>query len=569
MVFRQETAAMNPKAYSYLRFSTDEQRLGDSERRQLELSSSYAKAHGLDLVEDDFADRGISAFRGAHVQEGKFGRFMSDVRDGRIVRGSVLLVESFDRLSRQNPLDALDIFRALIQAGIKIVTLNDNREYSDTNSSDLGNLVTMLVIASRAHEESKTKSDRVAKAWANKRKNAGSIKLTAKCPAWLRLSADRKQYEKIEDRAAIVKHIFEQSAAGIGIYTIVRALNERRVPTFGSSREWHESYLKKILDNRATIGEFQPHRLVNGKRVPDGDVEKGYFPRVVSDDLFYRAKQGRAQRLIGDKGIGAGGRKGENISNLFQGVASCVYCGSKMLYINKGSGNTYLVCSKAQRGLGCEKTRWRYDDFEASFIEFVDELDIASVVNSDQHEQDRTRLTNEIESIKAKLTSLEQIRDRTYKLLGDETVSDDYLSKKFQELRQQIVDEKTALENKQQELSSLKSESVDLQELQDIIERLQGKGEDVYKLRAQIASRIKSWGATIFIASRGTAPLIEQEKKRGTRDPIIASASTADPELHKPWFEVRFWKQKRIILVQPNPDDPTKGPSIEVTVQED
>ena len=38
-----------PKAYSYLRFSTPEQREGDSFRRQSSMATNYAARKGLDL----------------------------------------------------------------------------------------------------------------------------------------------------------------------------------------------------------------------------------------------------------------------------------------------------------------------------------------------------------------------------------------------------------------------------------------------------------------------------------------------------------------------------------------
>ncbi len=50
------------KAYSYLRFSTPEQSLGDSFRRQTALAQEYALRHGLDLdTELTYRDLGISA----------------------------------------------------------------------------------------------------------------------------------------------------------------------------------------------------------------------------------------------------------------------------------------------------------------------------------------------------------------------------------------------------------------------------------------------------------------------------------------------------------------------------
>ena len=41
---------MKPKAYSYLRMSTDLQLKGDSRRRQLEASQKYADEFDLDLA---------------------------------------------------------------------------------------------------------------------------------------------------------------------------------------------------------------------------------------------------------------------------------------------------------------------------------------------------------------------------------------------------------------------------------------------------------------------------------------------------------------------------------------
>ncbi|MCK1582154.1 recombinase family protein [Bradyrhizobium sp. 168] len=54
-----------PRAYSYLRMSTAPQLKGDSRRRQLEASRTYAAAQGLELAGDaELEDIGVSAFKG-------------------------------------------------------------------------------------------------------------------------------------------------------------------------------------------------------------------------------------------------------------------------------------------------------------------------------------------------------------------------------------------------------------------------------------------------------------------------------------------------------------------------
>ncbi|MAP11497.1 MAG: hypothetical protein CMQ61_05530 [Gammaproteobacteria bacterium] len=90
-----------PRAYSYLRFSTPEQMSGDSMRRQASAAHRYALDHGLEL--DDavsFRDLGVSAYRGKNATEGALRDFILAVDEGHIPRGSYLLVENLDRLSR-------------------------------------------------------------------------------------------------------------------------------------------------------------------------------------------------------------------------------------------------------------------------------------------------------------------------------------------------------------------------------------------------------------------------------------------------------------------------------------
>ena len=84
-----------PKAYSYIRFSSAEQKKCDSYRRQLERSEIYAKEHNLELVTDveySFLDEGRSGFKGEHANaDGELSRFLNKIKDGSIPPGSYLL----------------------------------------------------------------------------------------------------------------------------------------------------------------------------------------------------------------------------------------------------------------------------------------------------------------------------------------------------------------------------------------------------------------------------------------------------------------------------------------------
>ena len=77
-----------------------------------------------------------------------------------------LLVESFDRISRQGIDEGYDLIKGILKAGVRIVTLSPEREFdaSATKSLSKGVLEIRLILE-RAAEESERKSDRVGAAW--------------------------------------------------------------------------------------------------------------------------------------------------------------------------------------------------------------------------------------------------------------------------------------------------------------------------------------------------------------------------------------------------------------------
>ncbi|MDF5541053.1 recombinase family protein [Vibrio parahaemolyticus] len=107
------------KVYSYMRFSRPEQAKGTSIERQSNFAEQYALEHGLELDKSlTMMDKGLSAFHGVHKTKGAFGQFLAAVTAGKVPSGSVLVVESLDRLSREDPLIAQAALTDLILSGI-------------------------------------------------------------------------------------------------------------------------------------------------------------------------------------------------------------------------------------------------------------------------------------------------------------------------------------------------------------------------------------------------------------------------------------------------------------------
>jgi DNA invertase Pin-like site-specific DNA recombinase len=565
------TVSKKPLAYSYVRMSTVDQALGDSKRRQVELSEAYAQKNNLELVADfNLHDIGVSAFKGANLAEGALGKFLEAIKAKKVVPGSYLLVESLDRLSRQEIPKSLSLFLEIVNSGIVLATLADDRTYT-REKLDLQDLIISLVVMSRAHEESLTKSRRISAAWSNKRHRIGSEKLTARCPGWLKLASDRKSFEVIRERTTVVRRIFDESAAGIGNYSIARRLNKDEIPSFGRSRGWHISSVAKILDNRAVLGEFQPHQLKNGRRVPVGETVSKYYPRIITDELFYRAQAARNLR-----GSGGGGRRGERISNLFSGVARCIYCKSAMRFENKGvgpKGGKYLVCDRARRGIGCENKSWRYDKFEASFLSFVRELDLETIARDGDDAEKRASLDDEIRSLEGELVTLKDKRERTFELISQAEVATDFVAEKLNQLQQQIANAEVSLKAKMRERDDFRMESSRVYESKDQLKSLLSKiqnreSEKNYKLRAQVALRLRSIVTTLLIAVAGNEPSLRKtlDLLRSQQDvadhreelqPLLKrfEEQLLDERERRPYFVVGF-HDGSIRGVYPSADDP-------------
>jgi DNA invertase Pin-like site-specific DNA recombinase len=300
-----------PTAYSYVRFSSKKQEQNDSVKRQIRLRDEWLRQNPEMTLDTTISlqDLGVSAFRGRNLDPewGDLGKFidLAERQNSPIQKGSCLLLERLDRFSRQRVSLAYMALVRLVHAGIKVVVLDPVAHQIDKENIDQLHVVLPIITnLCLAHEQSREKSRRVSYAWVSRREDTrqGKRLFTKRTPAWIYVEEKTGQLKLNPKSAAAIRFIFEQTAAGIGQVQLVRILNAKfppitkQKPNHNPPR-WNTSYLCKILNDRSVIGEFQPHTLSDGKtRTPDGDPIKDYFPRVVSDQLFYQAQYQKALR---------------------------------------------------------------------------------------------------------------------------------------------------------------------------------------------------------------------------------------------------------------------------------
>lgn len=367
-------------AIIYRRFSTDEQEKGSGEtlQRQLDRCNVMASERGWNVVEI-ITDKGLSAYKGDHLKpDAGLGSFVARVGAGEFPNGVVLLAERSDRLSRRKVGEFMAWVHAMTMAGIQIALADKNTVF-DVNPS-IGDFVTTALDAGGNHRESEKKSDNVRKAkrklWEKAEVKIGEwTNLAGLLPSWLTRTPNCDAFIVDEERAVTINTIYQWSADGIGVNTIVIMLNEQGIPPLSKPKiyksgepTWGRSSVRQLLTSPIVEGDFRPR-----SGMFDGRVIHDFYPRIVDADLVARARaELTARKKVQGKAASAGH------ANLFAGSTKCGVCGRKAALstsVQKGKPYPYLRCEAAQEGRCDNKNGYGYRPFEETALDLF--LDLA------------------------------------------------------------------------------------------------------------------------------------------------------------------------------------------------
>jgi DNA invertase Pin-like site-specific DNA recombinase len=393
-------------AYSYVRFSTPEQAKGDSLRRQTEATAAWCEKNGVALDAGlTLRDLGVSAFRGAHRDDKHcLAQFLRAVNQGRVARGSYLVIENLDRLTREDERTALRLWLDILDAGVNIVQLSPETVFRHERS-DMTDIIRAIIELSRGHSESRLKSKRNGASWEAKRKAAragghqparkkdGRLtrSMTNQLPAWVR--DVRGSLELIPEKAAAVHRIHVLAAEGMGAGLIVKTLAHEKVKPLGRSGEWSRAYVSLILKDERAIGTFQP-RHADGRKA--GDAIPNYFPPAITEAEWLASRSGSVGRKQ------PRGRVGEYI-NVFSG-----------LLFNAREGDAYYVGTRTTNGKHRRVLMARratenaspcygfdFDVFEKAVLAKLREVDPADVLGEAPGQDEIIVLSAELERVQA------------------------------------------------------------------------------------------------------------------------------------------------------------------------
>ncbi|EQB11236.1 recombinase family protein [Sphingobium lactosutens] len=436
---------MTQPAWIYARFSTMEQSKGHSLKRQINEGRAFIERMGWEHAEHrEIVDEGKSAFHGANRSEGSLlYEFEQKARNGHFDNGAVLAVENLDRLTRQGYEEAIDLLRLLTTNGVTVATWHDNQIYEAGKRIDMMKVMSVILKAELAREESEKKSIRTRASWSNKIEaaiNGDRRAMTKILPAWLQRNDDTMQMEVIEYRAGVVNEIYDWYISGRGLPWIVQRLNERREQSWAYGVKdrgagWNTAYLHKILTNRSVIGEFEPMSRPRSAlhEMTKGIVVQNFYPQIVTADKFHRVQQIRAQR------VKWGGQATKTMNNLLSGIAKCATCGGAMYFESQQKAGrrtghksrldgraleyvaktdrSYYRCNSARRGHTCtNKTRIRYETLEKSILDCL--FDLAMKDTTFKPSDEEAKLTVAIAELSRSIdTKREQVQRGSDNLL--------------------------------------------------------------------------------------------------------------------------------------------------------
>lgn len=330
-----------PKAISYTRFSAIHQGKGSTLDRQQKLIDQWFQQHS-DVKKSNLSvtDRGKSAYKGEHLNHG-LGMILAAIASGEIKSGDYILVEAIDRIGRLEPTDMVELINGIVKAGVTIVTLEDNTEYTKKTLNDgMGALFILVGKVQQAHEYSKTLSRRITNAYEKKRIDARKgVPVRLSSPFWLGSGG-----KLIPDKAEAVRSCIDLYLKGRGAHSILNDL----VTVHPVLEPIHATTLKRWFLSRALIGEWQ------NKCDPIPSV----FEPLVDEVTFYRLQKEVKSRIKG-----ARPEKSYELS----GLVKCSNCGGNYHFRRKHHADyviQYANCStylkRGKRNCDNFKT-WPYE----------------------------------------------------------------------------------------------------------------------------------------------------------------------------------------------------------------
>ena len=385
-------------AYAYSRVSSKKQLAGSGIERQAGRPENICEQFGWTLSDLTFTDYGVSAFKGTNRLRGDLATFIQLAQDGKLLPHPVLILEAWDRFSRQDIDESEKAIMDLLKTGVAIHIAFSGQTFTKASTVSIGDRVSILIACKAAFEYSSNLSKRVSAAKSAKFEtiaNGGSANISENAPSWVTWDKTTQSFIR-NGNALIVLGLIRDITSGKSINSIVRELNQNKTPSFyGGS--WSSRTVKKILSNQALLGLFR------GKAI---------FPALTDADTFKTVKAilernrgvwlKKGQTAVAGQTFGNRGRRADLV-NIFRSMVFCAEC-KKPVYMTKKVNRKYAYyrCVNKQMGTCTQSHLIRADEIELHIFACIFGKDPLTLISkADPAKQERLQT---LETIKGSLT---------------------------------------------------------------------------------------------------------------------------------------------------------------------
>ncbi|ELV8595662.1 recombinase family protein [Vibrio fluvialis] len=327
--------ANKPMAYSYLRYSTRIQELGNSFERQLNAAKAYCDRNSLTLSEQNYEDLGRSAYR--NKRRPALDEMLKHIKSGVIPRGSHILLESTDRLSRRGFKHALDLLHEIVGLGCVIAVIDKSEVFTKDNIDQFNHALGFMLEADRSHQESVRKSNLIRAAKGQIRKDK---KIKGRTPFWIDVKGDEVVFN---EHVETIKRIIELRVQGYSSQRIAATMNKEGYKT-KSGRAITASTVLTNYRNRAVYGAKEWFETQPDGSLKSIEITSGLFPPICDRATYERINEKKhATQTTSTR------------TSKYSGLMKCSACGSALTVRNvkrskDGSVYKYRRCIGSLEG---------------------------------------------------------------------------------------------------------------------------------------------------------------------------------------------------------------------------
>ena len=277
-----------------------------------------------------------------------------------------------------------------------------------------------------------------------------------------------------DEKANIVKIIFDMYLEGLGAYKIANYLNSLGYKT-STGRDWYEKGIRDIIKNKAYCGYIVWNKVErkrnSSRRSPEKQIESlGLHEPIISEDIWNKAQEMRTKRTISPV------HDNKKLTNPLAGLVKCKLCGATLT----ASSSTYG--GKKVKFLSC-KTCYKVaavklDVFESEVLNSLDSiLNTYKLYLNDDIESfdDSSKLNtylNLLKQLEKESITLVNQKEKLHELLEKGIYDIDTYLDRSKVLAEKIENNKNSIDKVKNDIEYESTHSIDISEVVPKLENL-------------------------------------------------------------------------------------------------